>query len=48
MHADDVVYFDKERDDDPAVSGLALAMDTKNAGEGGKASAFIREIRFYR
>ncbi len=42
------VYFDKERDDDPAVSGLALALDTKKAGEGGKASAFIREIRFYR
>ena len=41
-------YFDKERDDDPAVSRLALALDTKNAGEGGKASAFIREIRFYR
>lgn len=42
------VYFDKERDDDPAVSGIALALDTKKAGEGGKASAFIREIRFYR
>jgi len=42
------VYFDKERDDDPAVSGLALAVDTKKAGKGGKASAFIREIRFYR
>ncbi len=42
------VYFDKERDDDPAVSGLALALDTKKAGEGGKASAFVREIRFYR
>ena len=42
------IYFDKERDDDPAVSGLALALDTKKAGEGGKALAFIREIRFYR
>jgi hypothetical protein len=42
------IYFDKERDDDPAVSGLALALDTKKAGGGGKASAFIREIRFYR
>ena len=41
-------YFDKEQDDDPAVSGLALALDTKKAGEGGRASAFIREIRFYR
>ena len=41
-------YFDKERDDDPAVSGIALAVDTKKAEEGGRASAFIREIRFYR
>ena len=40
-------YFDKERDDDPAVSGLAIALDTKKAGGGGKSSAFIREIRFY-
>ncbi len=42
------VYFDKERDDDPAVSGLALAVDTTKAEGGGKASAFISEIRFYR
>ncbi len=41
-------YFDKEQDDDPAVSGLALALDTKKADDGGKASAFIREIRFFR
>lgn len=41
-------YFDREQDDDPAISGIALAMDTKKAGQGGKASAFIREIRFYR
>ena len=41
-------YFDKERDDDPAVSGLALALDTKKAQKGGRTSAFIREIRFYR
>ncbi len=40
-------YFDKERDDDPAISGLALGLDTKKAEEPGKASAFIREIRFY-
>ena len=40
-------YFDKERDDDPAISGLALALDTKKAGEGGRSSAFIREIRIY-
>ena len=41
-------YFDKERDDDPAISGLALVLDTKRAGDGGRSSAFIREIRFYR
>ncbi len=41
-------YFDKEGDDDPAVSGIALALDTKKADGGGKASAFVREIRFYR
>ena len=41
-------YFDKERDDDPAISGLALALDTKKADKGGQASAFVREIRFYR
>ncbi len=41
-------YFDEERDDDPAISGLALALDTMNADDGGKSSAFIREIRFYR
>jgi len=40
-------YFDKEGDDDPAVSGLALGLDTKKAGHGGRASAFIREIRFF-
>lgn len=41
-------YFDKERDDDPSISGIAMALDTKKAGGGGKSSAFIREIRFYR
>ena len=41
-------YFDKERDDDPAISGLALALDTKKAGDGGRSSALVREIRFYR
>ena len=41
-------YFDKEKDDDPAVSGIALEVDTKKAKDGGKSSAFIREIRFYR
>ena len=41
-------YFDKEGDDDPGVSGLALGLDTKKAAEGGRASAFIREIRFFR
>ncbi len=42
------IYFDKERDDDPAVSGIALALDTKKADDGGRSSAFIREIRFFR
>ena len=41
-------YFDKERDDDPAISGIALALDTNKASDGGESSAFIREIRFYR
>lgn len=41
-------YFDVERDDDPAVSGLALALDTKGSQERGRSSAFISEIRFYR
>ncbi len=41
-------YFDVERDDDPAVSGLALSLDTKEAEERGRSSAFISEIRFYR
>jgi hypothetical protein len=41
-------YFDREADDDPAVSGVALAVDTKKASGGGKASAFIREIRFFK
>ena len=40
-------YFDKENDDDPGISGIAIALDTKKAGGGGKTSAFIREIRFY-
>lgn len=41
-------YFDKEQDDDPGISGLALAVDTTKAEGGGTSSAFIREIRFYR
>lgn len=40
--------FDKEKDDDPGISGIALALDTKKAGNKGKSSAFIREIRFYK
>ncbi len=39
--------FDKENDDDPGISGIALALDTKKAGNKGESSAFIREIRFY-
>ncbi len=41
-------FFDKEKDDDPGVSGIALALDTKKASDAGTAAAFIREIRFYR
>lgn len=41
-------YFDPENDDDPGISGIALAVDTQKAGDGGRASAFVREIRFYR
>jgi hypothetical protein len=41
-------YFDKERDDDPIISGISLALDTQKASDGGGSSAFIREIRFYR
>lgn len=40
--------FDKEKDDDPGISGIALALDTKKATNKGKSSAFIREIRFYK
>ena len=40
-------YFDKERDDDPGISGLGIALDTKKADGGGRTSAFIREIRIY-
>lgn len=41
-------YFDREKDDDPVVSGIALEVDTKKVSAGGRASAFIREIRFFR
>ncbi len=41
-------YFDKENDDDPGISGIALALDTKKAADNGRSSAFIREIRFFR
>ena len=41
-------FFDKEKDDDPAISGIALGLDTKKAKDRGRSSAFIREIRFYR
>ncbi len=41
-------FFDRERDDDPGISGLAIALDTKKATDKGRSSAFIREIRVYR
>lgn len=40
-------YFDREADDDPGISGIALALDTKQAKRG-ESSAFVREVRFYR
>lgn len=42
------LYFDKENDDDPAISGIALSVDTKKAADKGRSSAFIDEIRFYK
>ncbi len=41
-------FFDKERDDDPAISGIALSVDTQKSKRPGNAEGFIREIRFYR
>lgn len=40
-------YFDKEKDDNPAISGIALEVDTSKAKDDGQSSAFIREIRFF-
>ncbi len=37
-------YFDKEGDDDPAISGIAIAVDTTKSGDGGKSLAFIARI----
>lgn len=39
-------YFDKESDDDPAISGIAIAVDTTKSGDGGKSLAFIARIQF--
>ena len=38
-------YFDKEGDDDPAISGIAIAVDTTKSGDGGKSLAFIARIQ---
>lgn len=40
-------FFDKERDDDPGISGLAIVLDTKKSGNRGQTSAFIKELRIY-
>jgi len=40
-------YFDKEKDDDPAISGIAISVDTSKASNEGYSSAFVREIRIY-
>jgi len=39
-------YFDKEHDDNPGISGIAISTDTSDSGDGGKAGAFIKRIRF--
>lgn len=41
-------FFDREQNDDPRVSGLAVTLDTEESSGSGEASAFVREIRFYR
>lgn len=41
-------FFDTEGDDNPGISGIALALDTKKADGAGRSSAFIREIRIFR
>jgi hypothetical protein len=41
-------YFDKEGDDDPAISGVAISVDTSKASGNGYSSAFVRAIRIYR
>lgn len=41
-------YFDKDRKEDPGISGIALSVDTKKGDQGGVAEALVREIRFYR
>lgn len=41
-------YFDKENDDDPGISGIAITLDTQKASDKGTSSAFIREVRFYK
>lgn len=41
-------YYDKDKDDDPGISGIAIALDTKKAKNKGRSSAFIHEIRFYK
>ena len=40
-------YFDKEGDDDPAISGIAIAVDTTKSGDGGKSLAFIVRIQVF-
>ncbi|UCF90077.1 MAG: DUF3047 domain-containing protein [Desulfobacterales bacterium] len=37
-------YF--EKDEVPIISGIALAVDTSSAGNGGRAAAFIKSIEF--
>ena len=37
-------YFDKEGDDDPVISGMAIAADTGKSGGGGNAEGFVRRV----
>ncbi len=37
-------YFDKEGDDDPVISGLAVSADTGKSGDGGQSEGFVRRV----
>lgn len=37
-------YFDKEADDDPVISGMAISADTGKSGAGGNSEGFVRRV----